>query len=332
MARHGIPQRHLPGVAREDSDDELGDEDLPWEWIYDEGASAAADDAMLARKRRRTGCRKPVGARMGKFECRIGDCVLLKADGSNEAWVALICEFLDNDDGDMAANFMWFSTEKEIRNKQKKRTDFQWVGCRIIPTLTALYMLSPRLMLAAQNELYVSPSWDINPLESINGKAVVVSPNAFTAKYPSGRVPRSSPDYGKVFVCRRGCDTRTATYTDEFIWEDVYHSAEVDIYGLIDLIEEQTRVRRKRRPAKETSPEQVFGFDGDEPAGTKTPSRRLPGRLTSTPRGRKGCAVTTPSSRRYSCITTAFRTTQWTLMYQQDYGQEDLGLHTTCHP
>jgi origin recognition complex subunit 1 len=65
---------------------------------------------------------------MGRFECHIGDCVLLKADGSNEAWVALICEFVEDEDGDKAANFMWFSSEKEIRNKEKKRMDFHWVS------------------------------------------------------------------------------------------------------------------------------------------------------------------------------------------------------------
>lgn len=96
------------GVAREDSDDELGLEDYPWQWIY------AKDKSK----------QEIIGARMGNFECRIGDCVLLKADGTNEAWIGLICNFEDDDEDDeMAANFMWFSTEKEIRNKQKKRTD-----------------------------------------------------------------------------------------------------------------------------------------------------------------------------------------------------------------
>ena len=59
---------------------------------------------------------------MGSFECRIGECVLLKAEGTHEAWIGLICDFEENEDG-MMANFMWFSTEREIRNKQKKRTD-----------------------------------------------------------------------------------------------------------------------------------------------------------------------------------------------------------------
>lgn len=64
---------------------------------------------------------------MGNFSCRIGDTVLLKSDTANEAWVAIICEFIEDDDGEKAANFMWFSTEKEVRNKAKKRQDFMAV-------------------------------------------------------------------------------------------------------------------------------------------------------------------------------------------------------------
>lgn len=68
------------------------------------------------------------GARMGSFVCRVGDIVLLKAETTGEAWVAIIREFLEDDDGEMAADFLWFSSEKEIRNKHKKRTDFLWVS------------------------------------------------------------------------------------------------------------------------------------------------------------------------------------------------------------
>jgi origin recognition complex subunit 1 len=64
---------------------------------------------------------------MGSFECRLGDTVLLKADGSGEAWVGIICDFQADEDGDKAANFMWFSSAQEIRNP-KKRTDFLEVG------------------------------------------------------------------------------------------------------------------------------------------------------------------------------------------------------------
>ena len=159
--------------------------------------------------------------------------MLLKAEGNNEAWVGLICDFVpgeaeeeEGEDGDgevqMGANFMWFSTEREIRNRGKKRGD------------------------ALGNEVYITPSWDVNPLASINGKAVIVSQRAFLDRYPSGRVPRSSRDYGKLFVCRRGCNTRTATYTEEFVWEDVYRGGD-DLAGLIHRIQGQTKATRKRR-------------------------------------------------------------------------------------
>lgn len=118
---------------RDDSDDELGVEDYPWEWIYADdntfgGKDKSLGDNETASRKRKASELEPkeqliVGAKMGSFQCRIGDAVLLKAEG-NEAWVGLICDLFDDDDeGEKMANFMWFSTPKEIRNKVKKRTD-----------------------------------------------------------------------------------------------------------------------------------------------------------------------------------------------------------------
>ncbi len=112
------------GVTREDSDDELGLEDHPWQWIYATDSESRSITSGNASDGTHSG--KVVGAQMGGFECRIGDCVLLKADGANnEAWIGIISEFqdVDEEEGGKGANFMWFSTEREIRNKQKKRTD-----------------------------------------------------------------------------------------------------------------------------------------------------------------------------------------------------------------
>jgi origin recognition complex subunit 1 len=159
VSRAERARRYLSGsgVVREDSDDELGLEDLPWEWIYggrhqsreethdyttDECEVATTSLNPLSTSRKRKGRhgsladseREIVGARMGSFECRVGDCVLLKAEGNNEAWVGLICEFIEDEDEGKVANFMWFSTEKEIRNKEKKRTDFMQVfGSLLLP-------------------------------------------------------------------------------------------------------------------------------------------------------------------------------------------------------
>lgn len=116
----------LAGVARDDSDDELGDEDHPWEWIYEkqeagekeEEVGEVVDDledeeksAGVKRRRRKPLRHLPhqqriVGAKMGKFKCKIGDCVLLKAEGTNAAWVGIICEFMEDGEGEKEAKFM----------------------------------------------------------------------------------------------------------------------------------------------------------------------------------------------------------------------------------
>ena len=234
------------GVAREDSDDELGLEDFPWEWIYSEEPELKARDTP-----------EIVGARMGNFQCMVGDCVLLKAEGNGEAWIGLICNFEEDEEEDeKVANFMWFSTEREIRNKQKKRTD------------------------AFPNEVYITASWDINPLSSINGKATIVSQQTFHSKYPTGKVPRSSRDFGKIFICRRGCNTRTATYTTEFVWDEIYQGAH-DIPPLIERIQRQTKATRKRKRQDE---DDVAAWDStqevDEPS---TPSKRRKSIQATTP-------------------------------------------------
>lgn len=258
-------KRPPPGIAREDSDDELGSDDLPWQWIYSgDEPERNGGNGRGGGKRRRLSGGSIVGARMGRFECRVGDCVLLKAEGSHEAWVAIICEFIDDDgDGDMAANFMWFSTEKEIRNKLKKRTDFY------------------------ANELYISPSWDVNPLASINGKAKIMSLEAFLASHPSGKVSRHRPDFGKTFICRRGCNTRTATYTDEFVWEDVYRGGH-DIFDLIERVKRETKAARQRRKPRSQSPHDAAYLPPQTPTKGAT-------RPATTPQSRRGHAE--PGSR-----------------------------------
>ena len=114
---------------------------------------------------------------------------------------------------------------------------------RYVNSLVENVMSSP----SAQNELYITPSWDINPLASINGKAQIFSSDKFFAKYPTGKVPTKSRNWGKSFICRRGCNTRTATYTDEFVWEDIYGGNIADIDALIARIQKDTKAMRKRK-------------------------------------------------------------------------------------
>ncbi|KAG5743148.1 hypothetical protein H9Q72_012982 [Fusarium xylarioides] len=251
------------------SDDELADVELSWQWIYNSTPTTERGDGTQSdRKRRKVTGDRIVGARIGQFECRIGDTVMLKADGSNEAWIALICEFVEDDgEGEKAANFMWFSSEKEIRSRDKKRSDYY------------------------PNELYISPSWDINPLASINGKAKIMSQDGFLARYPQGKVPRNDPDFGKVFVCRRGCNTRTATYTDEFLWEEIY-GGEHDLFALMDRVKTGTKVTRRRRKARSPSPSDDTYHPAQIP---QTPTKTGRGSVAATPTSRRSQA--TPCSR-----------------------------------
>ncbi|KAF2813217.1 P-loop containing nucleoside triphosphate hydrolase protein [Mytilinidion resinicola] len=260
-------------IQREDSDDELGQDDLPWEWIYEEETShdatqKKAERTLTLRKRKAaalTTDRRIIGAKMGSFECKIGDAVLLKAEG-NKAWVGIICELYDGEeeeDDDKMAKFMWFSGEKEIRNKSKKRDD------------------------CLENELYITTAFDLNPLTTIIGKANVVSLETFNAKYPSGQIKKSSKDYGKMFVCRRGCNTRTTTYTEEFKWEDIYKGVE-DVEALQVFVDSHTKSTRKKQARPKTDNADLDDFVvNDEDGIPRTPKKR-----------RRLNEVATPTSKR----------------------------------
>lgn len=152
-------------VLREDSDDELGYDDHPWEWIHDDAAADTGADAhdaqpeqnVTPRKRKAAAAslgRHIVGARMGSFACKVGDAVLLKAEG-NQAWVGIICDFYE-EDGEKVAKFLWFFSEKEIRNQSKKRTDFLPVSQATLP-LSRVLMIA-RMSCTYQVRLMTTPS------------------------------------------------------------------------------------------------------------------------------------------------------------------------------
>jgi hypothetical protein len=104
-------------LRRDDSDVE----DQPWEWIYEkrnsndeDGIECAEDesgDKVTLKKRKRRNAtriqeRRIVGAKTGSFKFKIGDSVLLKAEDGNAPWVGIILEFLEDDEGEMSADFL----------------------------------------------------------------------------------------------------------------------------------------------------------------------------------------------------------------------------------
>jgi origin recognition complex subunit 1 len=147
--------------------------------------------------------------------------------------------------------------------------------------------------------LYISANFDDNPLASINGTAKVLSLEEFARLYPTGVVKKSSKDYGKIFVCRRGCNTRTTTYTPEFNWTDVYKGAD-DIDALVAFVESQTKATRRggARPKKALQDIDEFVVpESDDDGIPKTPRKR-----------RKLNDATTPTSTRKSPASRKFLT------------------------
>lgn len=126
-----------------------------------------------------------------------------------------------------------------------------------------------------------------------------MSYETFQKLHPTGQVKKSSKDYGKIFVCRRGCNTRTTTYTPDFKWEDVYNGAD-DIPSLVELVESQTKATRKgpSRPKRQQEDLEDFVIqDFEDDGAPKTPRKR-----------RKLNDATTPTSTRKSPAARKFLT------------------------
>lgn len=229
-------------LVRDDSDDELGDEDLPWEWMYADEPQTEADaeekPASPEKPARRRRSSRPaqkkraiIGARMGSFECRVGQVVLLKSPEPGKDWVGIVTEFLEEEDEDeedevlKSARIMWFASPDEfLSTRNKRRAD------------------------ALPNEQYLTADFNTNPLSSINGTGIVMSKDAFYAKYPNGSPPKDKTqlaEYNKCIVCRRGVSQVQGRYTDEFVWEDIYN--EDNIFELINMVKENLKAARKRK-------------------------------------------------------------------------------------
>src|SRR3982074_2009586 len=111
-----------------------------------------------------------------------------------------------------------------------------------------------------------------------------MSAHAYLAKYPTGNIPRNSKDFGKTFICRRGCNTRTATYTAEFIWEDIFRGTDEDVANLIQRVQNETKATRRKREDRPFSDEVEDFLAGDDQDDTyRTPKKKRKTSRVSTP-------------------------------------------------
>lgn len=188
-----------------------------------------------------------------------------------------------------------FSSEKEIVNKMKKRSDFLPVSQALDNVFNMLIMF--------QNEMYITPHTDVNALASINGKATIMSEKAFMKKYPTGKLPKKSKEQGKTFICRRGCNTQSTIYTDEFDWENLRHSTLGDMEKLVEWIKSGTQSNKKRKPGRPSKKDEDYrgGHVDDEDAELETPRKKQKHSNVSTPRKvRTPSKLLTPSHKRYT--------------------------------
>lgn len=275
------------GLQREDSDDELGYEDLPWHWIYDsdEPDQLPEEENKNIRKRKASALKESSknttirGAQMGSFSVRVGDAVLLKSPEQGKDWVALICAFSDtneDDEDEMSVYVQWFCTPEELAfgKRSKIRPD-------VLP-----------------NESYITTDFNMNPLTAINGKATVLSRDAFFNKYPGGAPPKSKSAanlYAKTILCRRGVKQRTLRFTEEMVWDEIYNGAE-DLLGLIDWVRDQTKGKRPPREGDHDYEEKREVGDDETPT---TPRKRRKMTAVSTPKSSaKVSKYTTPTHKR----------------------------------
>ncbi|KAA8652048.1 hypothetical protein EYZ11_004171 [Aspergillus tanneri] len=283
-------------LVRDDSDDELGDEDHPWHWIYDTDLAENMDEdartgsventpkSGTRRSSRTAGKsrRKIVGARMGVFECRLGQVVLLRSPEPGKDWVGIITEFLEEDDEDVdgevikSANIMWFASPDEFMStRNKRRAD------------------------ALPNEQYLTADFNVNPLTSINGKATVMSKDVFYATYPNGDPPKGKDalaEYNKCIVCRRGVNQLQGRYTAEFVWEQVYR--EDQIFTLIDMIKNGLKSAKKRKHGDYDYVDVNEDKEDDDFTPTTPRKRQKVGSQAATPQSRRQKPLTTPTHRR----------------------------------
>ncbi|KPI38620.1 Origin recognition complex subunit 1 [Cyphellophora attinorum] len=228
-------------LTREDSDDELGYEDLPWHWVYDGDSEPGSDaevssdeDSTRRRKRKASHAlrdQRIAGARMGNFSVRIGETVLLKSPEQGKDWVGLICGFSDTDedgDAEMCAHIQWFCSPEEL--------DFGRRG-RAKPDILP-------------NEQFITSDFNLNSLSAINGKATVLSKDAYFARYPEGKPGRgkhAAIEHAKTIFCRRAVKQRTIAFSEEFVWDQIY-SSEHDLSRLVDWIRNNTRGHQRHAP------------------------------------------------------------------------------------
>ena len=136
-------------------------------------------------------------------------------------------------------------------------------------------------------------------MNSIIEKATILTESEFATRFPKGTIPRKSKDYGKVFVCRRGCNLKSTTYTQEFSWKDIALDTEDDVIQLIERLESETKATKNSRLDKRKRGDDEFDVKDEADDEVGTPKKKHKPSAVSTPRKpRTPSKLLTPSHKR----------------------------------
>ena len=162
-----------------------------------------------------------------------------------------------------------------------------------------------------------------------------MSAERFSQQYPAGKVHWSSPGYNKTFICRRGCNTRTATYTPEFIWEDIYRGREQDVAELVQFVKRGTQSTRRGTKRADSPAESAYVVGHRENNDEDDFSDNTAPTVAVTPRKKQKTArITTPSSRKYVPLflpTPAVLYWSHPFSFLQDCDEKDTGVYASGH-
>jgi origin recognition complex subunit 1 len=156
--------------------------------------------------------------------------------------------------------------------------------------------------------LYITVGIDESPIEAIKCKAIILTEKAFNSRFPAKKISRQDKEeYNRTFICRRGCNTGTTTYTEELNWDEIEHKTDEDIEKLIQKLTSETVSRKRgRKPGfkvvKRKKEDYLSEEDEDfEDDIIKTPRKKQKHSAITTPRKPKTpTKLLTPSHKRYT--------------------------------
>lgn len=95
---------------------------------------------------------------------------------------------------------------------------------------------------------------DESPLDSIIKKAIILSAKQYSERpIPKAKRGRKAKGHIETFVCRRACELKNTTYTEDFDWDEIKPETENDVDQLVERINDEIETIRAQKRNSGTS-------------------------------------------------------------------------------